>query len=83
MYIAESTDTPCQETSPHFWFAKQDTQPARVAKRLCYRCTERVECLNSVVAYEQKHGTQAGIYGGLEPHERAVFLDLPAVSATA
>lgn len=82
MYIAESTDTPCQESNPRFWFAKPETKKASIAKSLCQECPERIACLNSVVRYEQRHGSQHGIYGGLDMRERAVFLDLP-MTATA
>lgn len=82
MYIAESTDTPCQQTDPQIWFAKQNTRDTRLAKRLCYKCDERIKCLNSIVKFEQKFGTQPGIYGGMDPVDRSVFLGLPA-TATA
>ena len=83
MYIAESTETPCQESNPRFWFAKPETKKAGLAKSLCCECPERRQCLDSVVRYEQKHGSQHGIYGGLDTRERAVFLSLPAVSVSA
>jgi hypothetical protein len=84
MYIATDEGTPCQQYSPEMWFAKQDTVAARKAKALCYECPERRQCLDSVVRYEGKQGsTEAGIYGGLDPHERAVFLQLPDVQISA
>lgn len=80
MYIAESTETPCQTHDDSMWFAKPRTLMAQKAKLLCYRCPERRECLDSAVSYEIKHGeTQHGIYGGLDSKERRVFLELPAV----
>lgn len=83
MYIAESTDTPCQEWEPKMWFAKPGTMNAQKAKALCYQCPERLACLDSTVKYEQRHQeTEQGIRGGLDSKERAVFLELPvAVSA--
>jgi hypothetical protein len=78
MYIAEGTDTPCQTWSATMWFAKQDAPNARRAKALCYECPERSQCLDSVIRFERKQGaSERGIYGGLDPHERAVFLSLP------
>ena len=82
MYIAESTETPCQQYKPELWFAKQDSFNARKAKTLCYDCPERRQCLDSVVKFEQQQRmTEPGIYGGLDNHERAVFLELPAIAA--
>jgi len=82
MYIAESTNTPCQEWDAKMWFAKPGTLNAQKAKSLCYDCPERRDCLDSAVRYEQKHESQHGIYGGLDRVERKVFLGLPvAVSA--
>lgn len=82
MYIAEGTDTPCQEWDAKLWFAKPGTKKSRTAKSLCYECPERRACLDSVVRYEQKHGAvEHGVYGGLDPNERSVFLELVAVSA--
>jgi hypothetical protein len=84
MYIAERTDTPCQEYDAKMWFAKQNTMSAQKAKALCYDCPERRQCLDSVVSFEQKHGaTEHGIYGGLDNHERGVFLQLTPVAVSA
>jgi protein-arginine kinase activator protein McsA len=83
MYIAESTDTPCQQRDAKLWFSKLNTRGAERAKGLCYECPERRKCLDSAVRFERKQGfTDRGIYGGLDTAERAVFLELPvAVSA--
>jgi len=81
MYIAESLETPCQMSDPRLWFAKPGTAAAMVAKRACFDCAERDQCIDSVVRYEQKTGQiQYGIYGGYEPQERTVFLDLSVVT---
>jgi hypothetical protein len=82
VYIAESTETPCQEWEPKMWFAKPRTLNAQKAKLLCYQCPERLECLDATVRYEQKHGeTELGIRGGLDEKERKVFLDLPVAAS--
>jgi len=78
MYIAESRETPCQTDNPELWFARHGTRDSMTAKRECYNCAERIECLNSVVKYEQKQGlTEHGIYGGMDAMERSAFLGLP------
>jgi hypothetical protein len=79
MYIAKSNDTPCQTWDAKMWFAIQDSPNARKAKSLCYDCPERRDCLDSAVRYERKQGEiERAIYGGLDPRERSVFLELPA-----
>ena len=83
MYIAENQDTPCQMADPEDWFAKSNTSTALHAKRACYDCPERIDCLTAVVTLEQHKGELVpGIYGGLDPDERRSFLELhPAASA--
>lgn len=83
MYIAESTDTPCQERDAKIWFSKLGTRGVDRAKGLCYACPERRKCLDSAVRFERKQGfVDRGVYGGLDSKEREVFLSLPvAISA--
>jgi hypothetical protein len=82
MYISRDV-TPCWErdvndmrvNDPNLWFAKQDTRAAGRARELCMtQCKERLECLASVLKFEQTEGIQHGIFGGLSEYERRRLL---------
>lgn len=77
MFITE-VETPCQVRSPELWFAKPGTRTTQYAKRFCYECPVRRDCLDAAVTFERKIGhTQHGVYGGLDEKERLAFLKLP------
>ena len=71
MYIAESTDTPCQRYDPNLWFAKEGSVKTGMAKRMCRAwCAERQACLAGAMRYESREGSQPGVFGGLTSSDR-------------
>ena len=72
-------DRLCKE-DPELWFALGPRRIAR-AKAICRRCPYQASCLRTALAYQET----AGIWGGLDPDERATIQtqNRPAVDPRA
>jgi WhiB family redox-sensing transcriptional regulator len=55
----------CAEVDPDTWFPDKGHSTAE-AKRICFACEVRVECL----AYALEHGERHGVWGGLSYPQR-------------
>lgn len=65
-------DAVCRTVEPEIFFNLKDRAGVARAKRLCAECPVRTECLTQCLEYEALgQDTQHGIFGGLEPEERA------------
>jgi hypothetical protein len=78
VYISKEP-TPCwqrdandmRKHDPNLWFSKVGAKRSERAKELCLtQCKERIECLAAVLKWEQEHGIQPGVWGGLDEHQR-------------
>lgn len=57
----------CRTNSPDLWFPDSTAaKAARPAKKICWDCPRRTECLRWALQTRQGHG----IFGGLTPAER-------------
>lgn len=56
----------CRESDPDIWFPTKDTPTTREARRICFQCEVRPQCLQRALADEEPHG----IWGGLTERER-------------
>lgn len=66
--------TPCQQSNPDLWFAKEGSGPTRQAKILCRSCPVLDECRDWVLEFEKRMGhTQPGVFGGLSERDRVKF----------
>lgn len=43
------------------------------AKAVCLQCPVRMDCLADQMSYEERHPLRHGVYGGLDPEERALL----------
>ena len=60
----------CAETDPDLWFPEKG-HPVAAAKRICFACEVRDECL----AYALAHPELLGVWGGFtEPQRRVLRL---------
>lgn len=56
----------CAFVDPDLWYPHDKGDPGVVAKRICYSCPVREECLEYALANDESHG----IWGGLSRQER-------------
>jgi WhiB family transcriptional regulator, redox-sensing transcriptional regulator len=66
----------CAQTDPEAFFPEKGGS-VRDAKRVCWACEVRAECLE----YALEHGEQWGIYGGMSPKERRALSRLRRLAA--
>ena len=63
----------CKDADPRLFFPADEERPSRRdrrerrAKRICAPCEARAACLDYALAHDERHG----IWGGLNPDERA------------
>lgn len=65
-------DAACSQADPDAFFVAPDggLRHRRMAKEICRRCPVRDRCLAEALDLDAKHGTQHGIWGGLDERER-------------
>jgi WhiB family redox-sensing transcriptional regulator len=61
----------CKETDPEVFFPERgdSTLDTQLAKRICFKCEVRVECLQYAVDNQERHG----IWGGLDEKSRRKY----------
>ncbi len=70
------TSALCAQIDPDLFFPERGTSGAE-AKRICFACEARIECLT----YALDHRERFGIWGGMTERGRRRLLTLPKTEA--